>query len=632
MNKSILGVVVCIIIAQMTCAQSKSSLSLSDEYPQAGKTYILHYDPKKAPLNGQNKIEVKMYYFTDPEKNVSSMEIPVKNESGIWTSKFVLPVNAKAFYFSVSADKITDGNKGTGYAFLVYHNEKPVKGANAFIATLYVFDNPRAGTLKNIDLATGYLNKEFDQFPESKKPFAQTYYNSLLNSGDEAKKELLVETLYKSLKSDNEKDWMIARNYFYQLKMNKTSDSITAAAKVKFPLGEIARGDEVQNIYNAKTAAEKEKAYKIWLAKFPTEKAAGSKIIYDYASNDVATTFAKEKNVKKALFYADKVTTPAWKGEGWAGPATQLEKNNFLNEALKLFKKAANNSAYFLDPAHKNEEGAGFAAMGYGSYNNSIAEILLLQKKYAEALPYVEKAYKSYQEPRANVNNNYAKILTALGRDGEAFDKIDELVKTGQATPEILEGLKKLYAKKYGSDKNFETYLANANKEMVEKIIKDLPKQMVNIPAPSFTLTDVDGKAVSLADYKGKVVVLDFWATWCGPCKASFPAMQMAVNKFKDDDDVKFLFIHTWERDSNATEMAKKYVTDNGYNFRVLMDLKDNQTGTNKVVESFKVIGIPAKFVVDKKGSIRFKLTGFSGGNEAAVAELSEMIALAKQS
>ncbi|MEO7046465.1 MAG: TlpA disulfide reductase family protein [Ferruginibacter sp.] len=632
MKKSILFIVVCIILSQVVYAQNKPALTLSDQHPHAGKNYTLNYNPTGTPLDGQKSIVVKMYYFTDPEKNVSSVEMPVKKESGIWTAKFELPKTAKAFYFSVSADKITDTNNGNGYTFFVYNNEKPVVGANAFIATLYVFDNPRAGNTKNIDLATSYLNKEFDEYPESRKPFVQTYYNILLNAGDETKKALLSQTLYESLKNDDEKDWMMARNYFYQLKKNKTVDSINAASMIKFPTGEMARGQAVQTVYNATTAAEKEKAYKAFILKYPPAKVTGSKIIYDYASNNVATTYAKEKNVRKALFYADKVITPVWKGEGWAGTAMQLQNNNFLSEALVLFKKAAANSAYFMEPAHSNEEGAGFAATGFTGYNNSIAEIYYLQKKYTVALPYVEKAYKNSKEPKSYVNTNYAKILTALGRKGEAFDKMDELVKTGQATPEILGGLKKLYAKKYGSDKGYDTYLANANKEMMAKIIKDLPRQMINIPSHNFTLTDVDGKTVSLEDYKGKVVVLDFWATWCGPCKASFPAMQMAVNKFKEDGDVKFLFIHTWERDSAATQMAKKYVTDNGYNFEVLMDLKDKETGLNKVVESFGVTGIPAKFILDKNGNIRFKLTGFSGGNDAAVAELTEMIALAKKS
>jgi thiol-disulfide isomerase/thioredoxin len=126
--------------------------------------------------------------------------------------------------------------------------------------------------------------------------------------------------------------------------------------------------------------------------------------------------------------------------------------------------------------------------------------------------------------------------------------------------------------------------------------------------------------------------VLDFWATWCGPCKRSFPAMKKAIEKFKDTPDVKFLFIHTWERiDANlATADAKKYVEENQYPFQVLMDLKDPETGTNKVIESYKVSAIPTKFVIDKDGNIRFKFTGAAPGEDAAVEEVAAMIEMAR--
>ncbi|NII83073.1 MULTISPECIES: TlpA family protein disulfide reductase [unclassified Pedobacter] len=166
-----------------------------------------------------------------------------------------------------------------------------------------------------------------------------------------------------------------------------------------------------------------------------------------------------------------------------------------------------------------------------------------------------------------------------------------------------------------------------ANK--ADALHKKLLAEMISLPAPNFTLKDLAGNVVSLKDLKGKVIVLDFWSTWCVPCKKSFPAMQLAVNTYKNDLSVKFLFIHTWETSKTPVEDVKKYIAQSGFNFQVLMDLKD-EAGRNAAVEDYGVIAIPAKFVIDKAGNIVFKLTGFTGTDAAALQEISERITLAK--
>jgi thiol-disulfide isomerase/thioredoxin len=135
---------------------------------------------------------------------------------------------------------------------------------------------------------------------------------------------------------------------------------------------------------------------------------------------------------------------------------------------------------------------------------------------------------------------------------------------------------------------------------------------------------DLDGKNVNISDLKNKVVVVDFWATWCGPCKASFPAMQKMVDKFKDNPEVKFIFVDTWERGENKRKDAADFLATHKYTFHVLQDVED------KVVSQFNVNGIPTKFVIDKNGTIRFKAVGFDGSDDKLISELSAMIELAK--
>ncbi|MCF8243100.1 MAG: TlpA family protein disulfide reductase, partial [Melioribacteraceae bacterium] len=202
-----------------------------------------------------------------------------------------------------------------------------------------------------------------------------------------------------------------------------------------------------------------------------------------------------------------------------------------------------------------------------------------------------------------------------------AMGAIDNFFKTGNATEEMKVHLKTAYAEVKG-DSGFEEYLAALESKAESELISDLKKEMIEEPAPQFTLTDVDGKEVSLADYKGKAVIVDFWATWCGPCLNSFPGMKKAVEKFSDDENVHFLFVNTWENVDDKVKNAKDFITNNNYPFHVLMDTE------NKVVTDFKVSGIPTKFIIDGNGNIRFKSVGFGGNTDHLVDELSAMISM----
>ena len=265
----------------------------------------------------------------------------------------------------------------------------------------------------------------------------------------------------------------------------------------------------------------------------------------------------------------------------------------------------------------------------YDLFADTYAFILYKENKFEDALKYEQPVVDHSKTIDGEVYEHYILMLGAVGQYAKAKEFAESSIKAGQGTDLIKEELKKDYIKIKSNDNGFSQYLASLENMSKDKAKAELAKTMINKPAPVFKLRDLDGNKISLADLKGKVVIVDFWATWCGPCKASFPGMQMAVNKYKDDPNVKFLFVDTWEKSDDYLDGVKKLIADNNYTFHVLMDEKIADGRQAKVVSTFDVTGIPTKFIIDKNGNIRFKYVGYSGTPEKLVEEVTDMIEMA---
>ncbi|WP_127124509.1 TlpA family protein disulfide reductase [Pseudoflavitalea rhizosphaerae] len=259
-------------------------------------------------------------------------------------------------------------------------------------------------------------------------------------------------------------------------------------------------------------------------------------------------------------------------------------------------------------------------------YYDTYAAALTANGKFKEALSFQEKAFNGpVEEGFGNSIERYTLLLAKNGQEDKAYQILEMMAKTGKSSAAMNAQLKALYDRKHGNTKDFGEYFGKLQESVQASLKETLQPKMKDTIAPAFTLFDLNGKKVSLSDFRGKVVVLDFWATWCMPCIASFPGMQKMVQQHPE---VVFLFIATQEKEAGALERVKAFMEKNKYPFRVLMDKPE--AGVYKVVAQYKVKGIPAKMVIDGKGRLRFVSTGFSSDSEL-INELEAMIELAKE-
>jgi len=124
----------------------------------------------------------------------------------------------------------------------------------------------------------------------------------------------------------------------------------------------------------------------------------------------------------------------------------------------------------------------------------------------------------------------------------------------------------------------------------------------VDYPAPSLTLTDMDGSSRSLTDYRGQIVLVNMWATWCPPCREEMPTLQTFYQKYASDG-----FVIIGLNDGDAAVDVRDFVTEYGLTFPIWLD------PTYSSETAFGTMNLPSSFIIDRSGQVRLQWVGGIG-------------------
>ncbi len=303
--------------------------------------------------------------------------------------------------------------------------------------------------------------------------------------------------------------------------------------------------------------------------------------------------------------------------------------NLIAKRTLTLYQSIKNDTTARPKDFSK-EDWARFMNFAQYPYYDTYAESLFALNKYDEALHYQKMAFPG--DPDEGVPTSverYAKLLELTGKKDEAKQLLLKMARRGRLNKGMTEQLQSIYISEKGSDAYLGAYLDSLQKNVQATLAEELKTKMLDETAPAFSLKDINGKEVKLSDFSGKIVVLDLWATWCIPCIASFPAMQLMVKKHPE---VAFLFIDVEEQDANPLAKVKSFIEKRNYPFIVLIDEPTELNSPKyKITSAYKPNGIPAKYIIDENGILRFKTSGFDTDTEL-INELEAMFSILKLS
>ena len=238
---------------------------------------------------------------------------------------------------------------------------------------------------------------------------------------------------------------------------------------------------------------------------------------------------------------------------------------------------------------------------------SALGDALLAQNKSTEAIRQLNLALPDTRDS--------AIVLRQLGKAYEMGNQNDQAINYyvravsvfGAADSTALPPLRALWKKKNGSLSGLDARIQTAHHASLKRIALDAHALGTPHPAPSWRLPDLDEKVHDLQSYKGKVVVMDFWGSWCGPCKMELPYFEALYRRYKDKPNVAFVSVN-WEKTEDALQhrsTARDFIKRNNYTFPVVYDHEQS------AVRAYQIQGFPTVFTIDRTGVVRYVNIGF---------------------
>ncbi|MCU0390790.1 MAG: TlpA family protein disulfide reductase [Thermoflexibacter sp.] len=601
-------------------------LNTQPTYPQSGKSLSFVYNSKGGSLSRAKGINCIVYYID--EKEIRAEDVILSQENEAYSGKISIPRNADALILSFQEKYQNSNNKinSEAYPIKLFVKEQQIKeNSYAALAKGYHEWSIIAGHEKDNGLIIAWLEQEFKAHPHSKAQFLDLYLTALKDDNPEKNKPVIIKELESfalQKEAKKEEDLLLLHKWYANLYDDAKKEYFTTTIKQQYPKGIFVSNEKYIAFVQEENIQQKKIIYDHFKKDFPKSeniKSIQLNLAYQFANNGNWEAFEDIVSAIKMKDKASLYNSLAWE---WAERESNLEKAKELSAQTAEYAKYQLNQSESKPLYISVNQWRDVLKRDYATYADTYGFVLYRLGNYGLATQYLKDASDIFVN-NPEVNERYTLALEKsmpITNTTLLKTELEKFVKTGTASEKMKRQLQQYYGKEKGSLQGYDIYLDGLEAGLKQEIRDGLKKKLLNEPIPDFKLLDLEGKNLSLADFKGKTVIINFWATWCEDCTTALPFLQKILEKYKGNSSVIFLFVSTWENQGDIKKTISNFLEKHEYKFPVFIDKY------NRVSVDFKVGSIFAKIIIDKNGNIRFKNTEIIENYDQMKQELELMI------